>query len=220
MRLASLLFTRGLILSLLLVAPGCVSSIPWLSNFESTPPSACQAIALWDSRIHVTQDTFNGGRPVPGFAGRLYIMGSESGAPQKGDGTVAVDVYDVTHLQEGVQPRYMERWQFDPVSLAKLLRHDKIGWGYTLFLPWSTYSPEVSRVQLKVCYTPANGNPLYTEPAIVSLRNQVSPLTHTREILGQQNAAAQNPVAQNPTALNAAALNLPSAQNQQLPATR
>src|SRR5262249_32724616 len=139
----------------------------------------------FDARIQVTQDIVNGGRPLPGLAGRLYLMGSELGIPVKGDGgAVAVDLYDVSHAQAGVPPMLLERWQLQPDYLAKLLRKDKIGWGYTLFLPWSTYRPDVSRVQLNVCFIPPNGNPVYAAPEVLTLRSQVIPVTQTREVRG------------------------------------
>src|SRR5262249_541613 len=38
--------------------------------------------------------------------------------------------------------------------------------GYTLFLPWSRYSPDITKVRLKVRYQPPNGAPLFTENAV------------------------------------------------------
>jgi len=32
-----------------------------------------------------------------------------------------------------------------------------IGWGYTLFLPWPDYKPDVTRIQLRVRFEPAKG---------------------------------------------------------------
>jgi hypothetical protein len=172
---------HGLILALTLAGPGCFTTQPWLSNHEPAAPAICQVHAFWDTRIQETQDVVNGGRPLRGLAGRVYVFTSEFGVPEKGDGSVAVDLYDVSNPQPGVQPKRLERWQLDPGNLSKVIRKDKIGWGYTLFLPWSTYSPEITRVQLNVCYTPAKGSPLYAEPATISLRNQITS-TQSRQL--------------------------------------
>jgi hypothetical protein len=74
-----------------------------------------------------------------------------------------VDLFDETAGPAQVQ---LERWTFDPLTLKRLLRKDIIGWGYTLFLPWSTYRPEIAVVRLKLCYQPKNGSPLYAESAV------------------------------------------------------
>ena len=171
----------ALVLALLLLTPGCVTTQSWVNSPEPAP-SVCQVHTYWEGRIQVTQDVVNGGRPLPGLAGRLYLFGTEIKFPEKGDGSVVVDLYDASNTQPGIQPKHIERWQFDAGNLNKLLRKDKIGWGYTLFLPWPNYTPDITRVQLNVCYTPAKGNPLYAPPSTISLRNQAT-LTQTRQIV-------------------------------------
>jgi hypothetical protein len=175
-----------------LLSAGCVTNQPWLANKDVAAPAVCEAQVLWDARVQITQDVMNGGRPLPGLAGRLYLFGSELGMPVKGDGTVAVDLYDVSKAQPGIEPKRLERWQFDPISLNKLLRKDKIGWGYTLFLPSGTLTPEITRVQLKLCYTPSKGTPLYPEPTTISLHNQLS-FNQTRQIVGKEENGTQLP---------------------------
>jgi hypothetical protein len=177
-----------LVLLLLFLATGCVTTQPWTSNHEAAP-AVCQVHSFWDSRIQETQDVVNGGRPLRGLAGRLYLFGADFGIPEKGDGGLAVDLYDVSNTQPGAQPKKLERWQFQASNMNQLLRKDKIGWGYTLFLPWSTISPEITRVQLNVCYLPTKGTPIYGEPATISLRNQVT-YTQTRQVAGQNDVAA------------------------------
>ena len=100
-----------------------------------------------------------------GLAGRVYVFSSEFGVPEKGDGSVAVDLYDVSNPQPGVQPKRLERWQLDAGNLSKVIRKDKIGWGYTLFLPWSTIREGISSVHLAVKYTPKAGAPLFFIPS-------------------------------------------------------
>ena len=157
---------------LLLLCAGCVTNQPWLAHKEPVPVHISQVHSNWEGRLHVTEDVVNGGRPLAGLVGRLYLMGPDLGAGQKGDGSVVVDLYDATNVHTGTKPVRLEQWQFSQNNLDKLLRKDPIGWGYTLFLPWSTYRPDINRVQLQVTYTPAKGAALYAPPAMVTLRNE------------------------------------------------
>src|SRR5437867_11762780 len=107
---------RALAPFLVLLLPGCVTTQSWFAQSEAAP-AISQVAMNWEGRILVTQDSVNGGRPLPGLAGRLYLFGTDMGIPQKGDGIVAVDLYDVSNNQPGVQPKHLERWQFDNTSL-------------------------------------------------------------------------------------------------------
>lgn len=173
----------------LLLAPlvfGCVTTQSFLGSECGCGPVS-QVAVTWESRMQVTQDSVNGGRPLPGLAGRMYLFGPDLGFTQKGNGTVTVDLFDTSACVPGqaqAEPKHLERWQFDAVSLNKLLRKDKIGWGYTLFLPWPTYKPEITRVRLNVCYLPASGTPLYAEPASLNLGTRAN-LTQTSQVTGR-----------------------------------
>ncbi len=112
---------------------------------------------------------------MPGLAGRLYLMNSEFRA-QKGDGGLSVDMYDISHVQSGTPPERLESWELSQTDLAKLLRQDnKLGWGYTIFLPWPSVRPEVTRVELRACYKPAKGGAIYAQPAPISIINEKAP---------------------------------------------
>jgi hypothetical protein len=174
-------------LPLWLLLPGCVTTLPWIGNHEAGANSVSQVAVNWESRIFVTQDSVNGGRPLIGLAGRLYLF-DDNLKLQKGDGRVSVDLFDAGNTQPGAQPKRLERWELDQASLSKLLRKDPVGWGYTLFLPWGTYRPDIARVQMTVCYTPAKGMPIYADPAMVSLRSEAH-LTQTRQVPAQNSSA-------------------------------
>ena len=89
----------ALILILLLLATGCVTTQPWIGTHEDAP-AVCRVDGFWDGRMQETQDIVNGGRPLRGLAGRVYLFGAEFGVPVKGgDGSVAVDLYDVSDAQ-------------------------------------------------------------------------------------------------------------------------
>jgi len=67
----------------------------------------------------------------------------------------------MSHSGPDGRPVQLEEWTFQRDELKRLLRRDAVGMGYTLFLPWSTYKPDVTQVQLKVAYLGSKGNPLY-----------------------------------------------------------
>ena len=92
----------------------------------------------------------------------MYLFGDGSDCPLIGDGCVVLDLYDDTH-PAGNNPIPLEEWRIDRATLKRLLRRDAVGWGYTLFLPWGTYKPDITQVQLRLRYEPVNGTPLYAE---------------------------------------------------------
>lgn len=124
-----------------------------------------QVHATWDNRVHFTEDPLRNGQQQPGLAGRLYFFGPEIGHPLRGTGEVTVDLYDATHKEK----KMLERWTFDNDNLQRLLKKDTIGWGYTVFLPWGTYKPEVKRVQIQVRFAPEKGSPLFAPVSSVAL---------------------------------------------------
>jgi hypothetical protein len=149
---------------------GCVTtgSTPTVSD---APPAGipCQVVATWQPNVMYTPDPARGGISAPGLAGRLYLFGPEIDFPMGSDGSAVVDLYDMTH--DPSAPVMLERWNIDKETLKRLAKKDAIGWGYTLFLPWGSYRPDVSRVLLKVCYEPQKGTPLYAESSPVTLTN-------------------------------------------------
>jgi hypothetical protein len=151
--------------SVLLIAAvngGCVS-LPYVSNLsgdEPPPPGqAFQVVAWWQPEVRYAADPTRNGAAIPGLAGRIYLFGQEPCHPFPGDGGFVMDLFDASGSQE-VQ---LEEWRFDPDTMKRLLRRDIMGWGYTVFLPWNTYKPEITRVHLKVRYLPLKGSPLFFE---------------------------------------------------------
>ncbi len=175
------------------LASGCFSfEKPWLALHEPEGPVVNQAHTYWESRVMVIEDVANNGRPVPGVAGRLYLFGTEIGHPIKGKGAVGVDLYDATAGSPGPQSEPLIHVDLDAKSLDMLCRKDTIGWGYTLFLPWDTYRPEIKRIQLNLRYTPAPGPPILAPPHTLTPRRASIPI-HTAQVPGgpAQPAAAR-----------------------------
>lgn len=141
------------------------------------PPSAeiCQVVAAWSNKVTYTPDPARQGVPAPGIAGRIYMFGQELGHTQTGDGDLVIDLYDDT--PRGGQPSsvQLEQWRFDRATLKRLIRRDMVGWGYTIFLPWGSYRPDVSKVHLAVRYEPAKGVPLYAPGSPLTLEHVPPP---------------------------------------------
>lgn len=155
---------------LFLTSAGCVTLGTLVPSMHAPPTPVCQVVATWTNEVAWTPDPTHNGKPLPGFAGRLYLFGPEIDFPLTVDGTVVVDLLDDTKQDAEGQPVLVERWHIDPVTLKRLKRRDAIGWGYTLFLPWSTYRPEVNHVQLKLRFEPAaGGTPLYATGSALTL---------------------------------------------------
>ena len=135
----------------------------------------------WENHVVVTQDVVNNGRPLVGLGGRVYLFGQELGHPVPGDGMAIIEAADATHANAQTKPQLIERWEIDAETLKRLLRKDMIGWGYSLFLPWQTYRPDITKVQLQVRYVPAKGGlPLFSPPSVITLRNETPQVTMTQ----------------------------------------
>ena len=85
---------------------------------------------------------------------------------------MAVDLYDRTPGQPKSEVP-LEVWRFDKETLKRLAKHDAVGWGYTLVLPWGTYKPEITQVELRLSFQPVNGMPLYADSAPVTFKNDM-----------------------------------------------
>lgn len=151
---------------------GCVTTENWISarKASSTAPkgtTVSEVSMIWKG-LAVTQDSLNGGRPLPGIAGRMYLIGPDLGTPLLCDGKAIIDMY---HPNDKGKLQLLERWEIDSVTLQRLARQDVIGHGYTLFLPWSTYSTSIVQAQMRVTFVPAQAaNPVYGPPTMVNIR--------------------------------------------------
>ncbi len=165
---------------LIALAAGCATLGVDSEHLKSPPPpcaSPCQLVATWGNSVRYAPDPSHGGAPVPGLSGRLYLFGQEMSFPLAGDGKISVLLSDETNgavVQKEV-------WNIDADTLKSWLRRDQIGWGYTMFLPWTTYRPDMTKLRMRVCYAPAKGAPLYFEgPLTIAPENGVMTGTVTK----------------------------------------
>jgi hypothetical protein len=158
--LAASMRAKGWVAALVLALSAGCASLPWQTwQMDGVP---CQIATTWQSRVMFTPDPTKNGAQTPGLAGRLYLFGPEISYPMTGDGALVIDLYDETKGQAVM----LERWQFDAETLKRLLKKDMIGWGYTLFLPWGQYTPDITKIRLKARYEPPKRAPLFTENVV------------------------------------------------------
>lgn len=161
----------------LAVIPGCFGLDQMVSHSspiaKAPTGNVAQVQAMWENHVITTQDVVNNGRPLVGLAGQVYFFGEDIGYPLGGKGTLTVDARE---FQPDGTAKLIERWEIDPATLAKLGRKDRIGWGYTVFLPWSTFRPDITRLQLQLKFVPETGIPIFSTPTTVSLTQEGPPV--------------------------------------------
>ena len=143
----------------------------WIDGRTEQPVN--HLLTMWDNRVRITEDTVNGGAPLHGMAGRLFLFNEDTSV--EAQGRVVVQMLDLTHPVPGQQPNKLGEWSIPAENLKQLKRKDPIGEGYTLFLPWDTYDARVRQVQLQVCYIPEKGTPRYSSPTKVTLQSETPP---------------------------------------------
>jgi hypothetical protein len=165
-------------LGLLFLGTGCVSTEAFFQGADDKPVSSvCQvAVTFYPEVVH-TPDPVHGGEPIPGLKGRIFLFVPDKTVPVVGDGSLVVDLYNTTGVPAGKPAPRVEQWILDRDTLKKFLRKDAVGWGYTLFLPWATYKPEITHVELRVCYVNAKGMPFYAPGTPVVLRPEAPAAT-------------------------------------------
>ena len=179
-RIGRLLGACAILIAATLV-PGCntfqqMSTAKWLDTswFEESRPVSI-VMARWDHRVRITENSANGGMPLPGLAGRVYLFHDKDTVDA--DGAILVQMFDASEVRPGTPPRKLVSWQFDPENLKRLKREDIAGNGYTLFLPWEEYDPAIKKVQLQVVYYPKNGSPYFASPQVMTLQGDGPPPT-------------------------------------------
>ncbi|VTS06164.1 hypothetical protein [Tuwongella immobilis] len=140
---------------------------------KATNPQG-QLIATWSNRVGQSPDPTRGGAMGMGLAGRVYYFPPKSEVPKPLTGTVVVQLFDHTQVNKGVEPKLMEEWRLDPGTLKKLEKPDTFGIGYTLFLPWGSYRPDVAKVYLQVRHECGDGSGEMAPGSTLSLDHSVN----------------------------------------------
>src|SRR5262249_50105418 len=117
--------------------PVSLSEILAGTAFKSLPSDQppvgmpCKLAAQWQPRLVETKDTVNGGAPLRGLAGRVFLFAPLGDLlPITCGGELVIDLYDDGPAVKGGQPVRLERWTFSDEVLKQLVHKDATGWGY------------------------------------------------------------------------------------------
>jgi hypothetical protein len=131
----------------------------------------CMVVATWNPQVVFTPDPTHGGTPTPGLASRVFLFGPQARVPVMGDGRLEIALYLRSPTTGKIADKPLEVWNIDKDTLKRVEKKDAFGWGYTLFLPWSTYKPEYTHVDMRLAYVPIKKGafPLYADAAPLTL---------------------------------------------------
>ena len=183
----------GLLLCGFLLGPltGCtlfqsVCSTKWMEGAfsgEAEPPID-HVIVRWDNNIRTAQNPLTHTSVIPGMIGRVYLLSDETTQACEAHGTIVVGMLDMTPVTSGKPPVPIAEWMFDSETLKQLKKKDPVGVGYTLFLPWEGYRPEIMKVKLLVKYVTQKGATHLADPSLVSLQTGDQSLMTMHEAVG------------------------------------
>jgi hypothetical protein len=142
---------------------------------EVPPPAVDELLTRWDPYVRFASDTVNPGHTIPGLAGRVYLFNEQLRDGVDAQGHITATLFDMTPVAAGGAPVQVAIWDFDPQSLKKMKKKDMIGDGYTLFLPWEEYRPEIRQVKLKLAYVNKQGQPQYSDESVMTLQTGAPP---------------------------------------------
>lgn len=176
------------------------SSLAPVSSPSTAPGSNEALTARWQSEVRFAPDPVHDGQLTACLVGRVYFLRAYVASLLEGEGSLKIELADATQSP----PRVLEQWIFDAPALRRILRKDFVGPRYDQFLPWSTYNPDIERIELKLAYYPKQGSPLYAAPVNIVLqepdipspapvlsRPSISPRTETHSRSAEPDTARQ-----------------------------
>lgn len=160
-----------------LMGAGCASTVERTKNLFGKPApvagastATARAAATFSPKVILAPDPTRGGAEVIGLLGRLFILDKEGTHMIETTGVLKVDLYDHTHAAGDTPPVMLEHWIFDPETLKKLGRKDMFGYGFSLFLPWSTHRKDISKIYMVLRFEPeGGGEPLMYQTGVMSI---------------------------------------------------
>ena len=130
----------------------------------------CSVVMVFEPFISVADDTISPGGQIPGLLGQVWLFTDEGKRTVPARGMIEAELFDMTHAGSGKLPERLADWKFFQPDLRLLKREDKVGIGYTLFLPWEKYEPSIKKVQLRLTYIDEHGQRHAPAPASLTLR--------------------------------------------------
>ena len=80
-------------------------------------------LTYWDNRVHLTPNTVTQGTTLTGLAGRVWLFNDTTRQTVDANGTMVVELYDMTQVAPGGQPIKLADWTFDAATLKQLKRN-------------------------------------------------------------------------------------------------
>ena len=120
-------------------------------------PPVSRVDMMFQPFVHVVDDTVNAGGQIPGLAGRVWLFSEDEGKTVPARGAIHAELFDMSAANSGAKAEKIVDWEFKSDVLKRLKQEDKIGLGYTLFLPWMEYRPDIKKVQLRLTYLDDSG---------------------------------------------------------------
>jgi hypothetical protein len=144
-------------------------SLAKLTGKTERKAPAAEIITMWRNRVDSLPDPSREGQMSPGLAGQLFLYDARM-QPVVAEGSLTVALYDETPRPPGQPANLPEGWEFKKADLKKLVTMDeRFGRSYTLFLPWPTYRPDVTRIRIAVRFDQENGHPLYAAETRITI---------------------------------------------------
>jgi hypothetical protein len=128
----------------------------------ATKPIATHMTVMWKNCIEYYPDPTQNGEKVAGVSGKLFLFDPDLN-PATADGELTITLHDDTPRPAGIRGGASERWVIDADSLRRAATLDeRFGRCYTLFLPWPSRRPDVTRVRLSVSFKPESGGGIHS----------------------------------------------------------
>jgi hypothetical protein len=140
--------------------PAEVAAAPPPAATPMTPKG--RLVSTWDKKISYAGDVLRGGSEMAGLVCRFYLLGPDMSKPYFGDGELIVDLYDSTPRGPNTEPILTDELRLSANDLRQFAKSDGMfGDGYTIFMPWTHYSPDAKRVFINMLYTSAKGEKFF-----------------------------------------------------------
>jgi hypothetical protein len=157
-----------LLAGLLALAPGCANPAQVVPALVDRPaPPVAQVVAIWSPQVVAGVDPAHNGAPMYGLAGRVFLFGADFKDNLLADGRLVVELYAAPPGQPQAPAVKLETWEIKKEILNGVYRRtDGVGAGYSLSLPWPSYRPDITQVQIQMRYEPERGVPVYAQNTV------------------------------------------------------
>ncbi len=185
---------------IMIALSGCtITEESLVSGISETPPppgQVRQIVVEPQNRVIFGPDPLHGGQTIPVLGGNIYLFGPEMKFPFQGDGTLVVKCQPILPANvPGPQPTPVV-CSFPKKTLREsCLKKTMYGWGYSVFLPWVDYRPDITKFQFQVCYQDDKGGlPVYSDVSMISLTSgpQDQPTVYTYQETGNRTFISGN----------------------------